>query len=92
MATAIMHIAGRNAQFIAQGPRLPDGSVHCLFATWFGPGGTTFYDDHAAAPDVVHQDTAPATLQRDIVFLGDPAAIEDSTGRWSAADFYRVVG
>jgi hypothetical protein len=91
MATAILHIEGRHAQFIAQGPLLADGSVHCLFATWFGPGESLFFQDHSAAPDIVHQPTLPGTLARDIVLLGNPEDIDDSTGRWSETDFYRVI-
>lgn len=93
MATSILHVPGRNAQFIGQGTKLADGSVHCLLVTWFGPGpeGNPFLSDHAAAPDIVHQDTLLSTLQRDIVFLGNPEEINDSTGPWRAEDFYRVI-
>jgi hypothetical protein len=93
MATAILHVSGRNAQFIGQGAKLADGSVHCLLVTWFGPGpeGNPFLDDHRSAPDTIHQDTLPDTLKRDIVFLGNPEEINDSTGRWSETDFYRVI-
>lgn len=97
MATAILHVPGRHAQFISQGPLLADGSVHCVFATWFGPGdfgpgqSNPFVDDHSAAPDTVHQDTLATTLQRDIVLLGNPEEIIDSTGGWRAEDFYRVI-
>jgi hypothetical protein len=92
-ATAILQIPGRNAQFIGQGPLLADGSVHCLFVTWYGPGPTDnpFLSDHAAAPDVVHQVTSLDTLKRDIVLLGDPAEINDSTGIWTGDEFYRVI-
>jgi N-acetylmuramoyl-L-alanine amidase len=93
MATVILAVQGRNAQFIGQGPLLADGTVHNLFVTWYGPGpeGNPFLSDHAGAPDTKVQPVNMETLKRDIVLLGDPEAIEDSTGRWSANDFYRVV-
>jgi hypothetical protein len=48
MATVILGVSGRNAQFIGQGPLLADGTVHNLFVTWFGPGpeGNPFLTDH----------------------------------------------
>src|SRR4051812_40666635 len=50
MATVILAVSGRNAQFIGQGPLLADGTVHNLFVTWFGPGpdGNPFLADHRA--------------------------------------------
>ena len=94
MATVILAVDGRNAQFIGQGPLLADGTVHNLFVTWFGPGraeGNPFLDDHAAAPDTKLQPVSMDTLKRDLVFLGNPEEIEDSTGQWSETDFYRVI-
>jgi hypothetical protein len=92
MATVILAVEGRNAQFIGQGPLLADGSVHNLFVTWFGPGpDSDFLNDHRGAPDTRVQATLASTLKRDIIFLGNPEEIQDSTGGWSAADFYRVI-
>lgn len=91
MATAILHIEGRHAQFIGSGSLNPDGSVHCLLITWLGPGGAPFVDDHSSDPGIVHQPTLPGTLARDLVFLGNPEDINDSTGAWRAEDFYRVI-
>lgn len=93
MATVILAVSGRNAQFIGQGPLLADGTVHNLFVTWFGPGpdGNPFLADHRAAPDTKIQPVSMETLRRDIVLLGNPEEIEDSTGRWSAENFYRCI-
>lgn len=91
MATAILHVPGRHAQFISTGTLLADGTVHCVYASWFGPGESAFFSDHSGAPDIVHQDTAPDTLKRDIIFLGNPEDIDDSTGGWGNGDFYRVI-
>ena len=93
MATVILAVEGRNAQFIGQGPLLADGTVHNLFVTWFGPGpdGNPFLTDHRAAPDTKIQPISMDTLKRDIVLLGNPEEIDDSTGRWSTENFYRVV-
>lgn len=92
MATVILAVEGRNAQFVAQGPLLADGSVHCLFITWFGPGpDSDFLSDHRAAPDTRVQPTLMSTLKRDLILLGNPEDIDDSTGRWSEGDFYRVI-
>ena len=93
MATVILHVVDCNAQFIGQGPLLADGTVHNLFITWYGPGpeGNPFLTDHAAAPDVVHQDVTMDTIKRDLVLLGNPEDIEDSAGPWGVQDFYRVI-
>jgi hypothetical protein len=92
MATAILHVPGWNAQFIGQGPLLADGTVHNLFITWFGPGPESpFLSDHAAAPDVVHQDVTLETMARDLILLGNPEEIQDATGEWTASDFFRVI-
>jgi len=93
MATVILAVEGRNAQFIGQGPLLADGNVHNLFVTWFGPGpdGNPFLTDHRAAPDTRIQPITMETLKRDIVFLGNPEEMNDSTGPWRAEDFYRVI-
>jgi len=92
MATVILAIEGRNAQFIGQGPLLADGTVHNLFVTWFGPGpDSDFLNDHRNAPDTRVQPTLMETLRRDIILLGNPEEIEDSTGRWSENNFYRCI-
>lgn len=93
MATVILAVEGRNAQFIGQGPLLADGTVHNLFVTWFGPGpdGNPFLTDHRGAPDTKLQPISMDTLKRDIVLLGNPEEIDDSTGRWSTENFYRVI-
>jgi len=92
MATVILAVEGRNAQFIGQGPLLADGNVHNLFVTWFGPGpDSDFLNDHRAAPDTRIQPITMETLKRDIVFLGNPEEMNDSTGPWRAEDFYRVI-
>ena len=91
MATAILHIEGRTAQFIGQGSLNADGSVHLLWISWLGPGPSLFVDDHSGDPRVVHQDTLPGTLSRDLIFLGNPDDINDGMYDWTDADFYRVI-
>lgn len=96
MATAILHVVNCNAQFIGQGPLLANGTVHNLFITWYGPGAPTapnnpFLSDHAAAPDVIHQDVTMDTIRRDLILLGNPEEIEDSAGPWGSGDFFRVI-
>lgn len=96
MATCIMVSAEHNAQFIGTGTLLADGTVHVVFATWFGPGEPTwpnnpFLANHSGAPDIVVQSTNAETFRDCIVLLGDPTEIDDSKHNWTEADFYRVV-
>lgn len=94
LATAILQVQGRNAQFIGTGTKMPDGSVHCVCVTWYGPGpeGNPFLTDHAAAGDTVHQPTSVETVQRDLVLVGCyPEDIQDSTHSWTAGDFAHAI-
>lgn len=90
MATARLIVPGRNAEFFATGERLPDGSVHCVQIVWSRPGGSPFYEDHKGAPNVIVQPTSIETLKRDLILVGNPADIQDSTHTWTAADFAGV--
>lgn len=95
MATAILQIPGRNAQFIGQGPLNADG-VHCLLITWYGPGPVDanhpFLTDHAAAADTRIQQTSVETLKRDCVLVGCyPQDIQDDGYNWTSADFAHAI-
>lgn len=94
LATAIIRVTGRNAQFISTGTLMPDGSVHCVCITWFGPGPleNPFLIDHSSASDIVHQTYTAETVQRDLVLVGVyPDEIEDSLHAWVAEDFAHAI-
>lgn len=95
MATAILHVPGRNAQFITQGPLNPDGkTVHGLLIAWYGPGpveASSYLTAQAGAADTIHQDCSVETLKQLVLVGSHPQDIDDVSYSWSSADFAHAV-